>query len=256
MALVYQAYAPAHFSRCFLKHLLGQKRSIDDVPALADQMKQVRAAGDTLEMLCLTFSVDDSMTGQTAELTLGGADKEVTSKNVDSYLQMRSNWELEKRFEHAMPYVLKGLHCIVPPDVLEAFSQIVSPEELDVLLAGNGINITDWQEYTEYSGFEEDPIIIQWFWEIVEGFTAQEREDLWTFISGSKGVPPGGFGNLTNADGEGVRFTIQNAYSSPDHLPVAHTCSYQLDLPAYETAEALAMKLRLAMAHHQGFGLA
>jgi len=69
-------------------------------------------------------------------------------------------------------------------------------------------------------------------------------------------VPPGGFAHLTNAAGESVRFTIAKVSASPDHLPVAHTCSYQLDLAVYETATDLAKKLRQAMSHRQGFGLA
>jgi len=124
------------------------------------------------------------------------------------------------------------------------------------MLAGHGISIRDWREHTEYYGYDEGSDVARWFWEAVEGFTAQEREDLWTFISGSKGVPPGGFGHLTNAAGEAIRFTIAKVEASTDHLPVAHTCGYQLDLAQYETAEDLANKLRHAMSHRQGFGLA
>eukprot|EP00931_Biecheleriopsis_adriatica_P121656 TRINITY_DN96718_c0_g1_i1.p1 TRINITY_DN96718_c0_g1~~TRINITY_DN96718_c0_g1_i1.p1 ORF type:complete len:852 (+),score=188.60 TRINITY_DN96718_c0_g1_i1:33-2588(+) len=256
MALVYQAYAPAHFSRCFLKHLIGLARNAEDVPALAEQIRHIQAAGAGLEDLCLTFSVDDAQSGQTAELLPDGARIGVTSDNAEEYIRLRKEWELEGRFSPLMPYILKGLHCIVPPDVLEAFSQMVTAEELDVMLAGHGINIQDWREHTEYDGYAENSNIITWFWEAVEGFTAQEREDLWTFISGSKGVPPGGFGNLTNAAGESIRFTIAKVTASPDHLPVAHTCGYQLDLAEYETSEDLAKKLRQAMSHRQGFGLA
>lgn len=256
MALVYQAYAPVHFSHCFLKHLLGLQRSVVDVPGLADQIQMVESAGASLESLCLTFSVDDAITGRTIELLPGGKDRDVDEASVKEYVRLRSSWELEGRFKPVMPYILKGLHCIVPPDVLEAFSRMVSAEELDVMLAGHGINIKDWRDHTEYDGFDEDSNIIKWFWETVEAFTAQEREDLWTFTSGSKGVPPGGFAHLTNAAGESVRFTIAKVSASPDHLPVAHTCSYQLDLAVYETATDLAKKLRQAMSHRQGFGLA
>merc|ERR1712187_162526 len=180
----------------------------------------------------------------------------VSAMNKEEYIRLRTRWELEDRFAPVMPHVQKGLHCVIPPEVLEAFARMVSAEELDVMLAGHGINIKDWREHTEYYGYEENSDIIRWFWDAVEGFTAQEREDLWTFISGSKGVPPGGFGNLTNAAGEAIRFTIAKVEASTDHLPVAHTCGYQLDLAQYTTAEDLATKLRQAMSHRQGFGLA
>jgi hypothetical protein len=35
---------------------------------------------------------------------------------------------------------------------------------------------------------EKTSPVVRWFWEIVEELCEQEREDLWTFISGSKGV--------------------------------------------------------------------
>merc|ERR1719247_141600 len=245
MALVYQAYAPVHFSRCFLKHVFGLKRSPEDVLPVKEQLKAVETSNaSTLESLCLTFSVDDAATGQTHELKCGGASVPVTTESSSEYSSLRMAWELEGRFESIIKHVHTGLHRMVPTNVLEAFSWMVTVEELDIMLAGHGISVKDWREHTEYYGYTEDSDIIRWFWQIVESFTAQEREDLWTFISGSKGVPPGGFGHLTNAAGEGIRFTIAKVEASPDHFPVAHTCGYQLDLAQYETAEDLAAKLK------------
>jgi len=258
MALVYQAYATAHFTRSFLKHLIGLPRVVSDVPGLQEQFAALEAATtpEELEAFCITFSVDDAATGRTAQLLPGGADIEVTLSRVEEYKRLRTAWELEERFAQVMPSIKKGLHAVVPTESLEAFARIVSAEELDVMLAGHGINVQDWREHTEYYGYDESSNVVKWFWEVVESFTAQEREDLWTFISGSKGVPPGGFGNLSNAAGEAIRFTIAKVEASTAHLPVAHTCGYQLDLAKYETKEDLAAKLRRSMAHRQGFGLA
>jgi len=257
MALVYQAYAPAHFSQCFLKHLVGLPRVPEDVPSLVSQLKMVEEADDEgLEHLCLTFSVDDAMTGMTHDMKPGGSEIGVTARSALEYITLRTHWELEGRFDPVIGHVLKGLHRIIPPSIMEVFARMVTTSELDVMLAGHGINIKDWRDHTEYHGFHEDSDIVAWFWKAVEEFTAQEREDLWTFISGSKGVPPGGFGHLTNAAGEAIRFTIAKVGASTDHMPVAHTCGYQLDLPKYTTFEDLAEKLRRAMSHRQGFGLA
>lgn len=263
MALVYQAYTPAHFSRCFLTHLFGLPRTVaQDAPWLENQFTMMRRMSEgpdaeaNMEALCLTFSVDDAATSRTVELKPGGADIAITPAQVAEYCQLRANWELHGKFEPLMVHVMKGLHSVIPPDALNAFARIVSAEELDIMLAGHGINIEDWRKHTEYYGCTETSAVVKWFWETVESFSAQEREDLWTFISGSKGVPPGGFGHLTNAAGEAIRFTIAKATASTNHLPVAHTCGYQLDLPNYETTEDLASKLRHAMSHRQGFGLA
>jgi len=256
MALVYQAYAPTHFSRCFLKHLLGLKCVAEDVPSLLEQVKAIRDAGKGVEDFCLTFSVDDASTGHTSELRPGGADMAVCANNVEDYIRLRTEWEVSGRFESIISHVLVGLHRIVPEAIVQSFSRMLSADELDTMLAGHGISIQDWKQHTEYYGYEEDSDIVKWFWEAVASFTGQEREDLWTFISGSKGVPPGGFGHLTNAAGEGIRFTIAKVEASPEHLPVAHTCGYQLDLAQYTSAEELTNKLKQAMSHRQGFGLA
>lgn len=257
MALVYQAYAPTHFSRSFLKHIFGLQPQPEDAPSLKEQLKVVAVSdAATLESLCLAFSVDDAATGRTHELKKGGTSVAVNVENASEYCALRMAWELYGRFEPIMKHVHTGLHRMVPTKVLEAFSWMVTAEELDIMLAGHGINIEDWRAHTEYYGYDEDADIVKWFWQAVESFTSQEREDLWTFISGSKGVPPGGFGHLTNAAGEGIRFTIAKVETSPDHLPVAHTCGYQLDLAQYKTAEDLANKLRESLRHRQGFGLA
>jgi len=191
MALVYQAYAPVHFSRVFLKHLIGLLCVPEDMPSLVEQMQLVANCED-LDSLCLTFSVDDAMTGRTHELLPGGGEVRVSRERAEEYLQLRREWDLEGRLSEVMPYVQRGLRKIVPPEILEAFARMVSADELDVMLAGHGISIGDWREHTEYYGYNEDSNIVRWFWSAVEDFTAQEREDLWTFISGSKGVPPGG----------------------------------------------------------------
>merc|ERR1712137_698230 len=260
ITLVYQGYSPVRFSRCFLKHLLKQERVPEDVPGLSAQLTMVSAAAaaedDTLASFFLTFSVNDVTTGYMKELLPGGADVSVTQDNVQEYITLRTGWELDGRFQSVMPHVQRGLQRIIPADVMASFSAMVNSDELDVLLPGHGINTTDWRDHTEYYGYDENSEIVKWFWEAVEGFTCQEHEDLWTFISGSKGVPPGGFGHLTNAAGQAVRFTIAKVESSLDHLPVAHTCGFQLDLAQYTSSEDLTCKLRRAMSHRQGFGLA
>merc|ERR1711908_185686 len=127
------------------------------------------------------------------------------------------------------------------------FRAVFAPAELEVIFSGDSISTDDWRQHTRYEGFAVDAPVVRWFWEIVNSLSNIERQDLWEFCSGSKGLPPGGFARLTNLSGEVVRFTIRADAGSPERLPVSHTCFYQLDLPsAYTSQNELRNKLLAA----------
>ena len=92
------------------------------------------------------------------------------------------------------------------------------------------------------------------FWAVVARMRPAELAALWVFISATKSTPPGGFKQLTNVAGDPQLFTLALANLSQEHLPVAHTCGLQLDLPPYRSQKVLAAKLRLAVsAGNEGF---
>ncbi|RWW84344.1 hypothetical protein BHE74_00007050 [Ensete ventricosum] len=67
-------------------------------------------------------------------------------------------------------------------------------------------------------------------------------------------VPLEGFSALQGISGS-QRFQIHKAYGSPHHLPSAHTCFNQLDLPEYTSKEQLQERLLLAIHEaNEGFG--
>ena len=80
---------------------------------------------------------------------------------------------------------------------------------------------------------------------------------VWTFASGAGGVPAGGFGALTNALGEEQRFVL-GLTATPEHLPSASTCGFQLNIPllagdAAALRPGLLARLREAVLHGDGF---
>ena len=92
-----------------------------------------------------------------------------------------------------------------------------------------------------------DPLV-QWFWQAVEGLSVLELRDLWVFCSGSKGLPPGGFGRLTDIRGEVTHFCLLGVEAPAVRLPVAHTCTYHLEIPlSYGSVEEVGIKLRAAI---------
>jgi E3 ubiquitin-protein ligase HUWE1 len=57
------------------------------------------------------------------------------------------------------------------------------------------------------------------------------------FVTGTSRVPPEGFGGLKGINGP-TKFSIHKDFNS-EHLPKAHTCFNQLDLPEYPSKEML-----------------
>ncbi|CAM9475422.1 unnamed protein product, partial [Hapterophycus canaliculatus] len=88
------------------------------------------------------------------------------------------------------------------------------------------------QAIAEYSGCRKEQPHIKLFWQALREFTPQERSMLIKFTWGRTRLP------LT-AEGFSQRFKLQSFVRSPadDYLPVAHTCFFSLELPAYSSLE-------------------
>jgi E3 ubiquitin-protein ligase HUWE1 len=74
------------------------------------------------------------------------------------------------------------------------------------------------------------------------------------FVTGTSRLPSDGFKALQGFNGP-QKFNIHKDYNT-EHLPRAHTCFNQLDLPPYDSKEALVEKLTLAIIEgKEGFGM-
>lgn len=83
---------------------------------------------------------------------------------------------------------------------------------------------------TFFPGIDSSAPLIQWFWEVMEEFTNQERSLFLRFVWGRTRLP------RTIADFRGRDFVIQilDKYSPPDHfLPESYTCFFLLKMPRY-----------------------
>ncbi|KAJ8541277.1 hypothetical protein K7X08_002093 [Anisodus acutangulus] len=115
-------------------------------------------------------------------------------------------------------------------------------------------SMDDLRANTEYSGYSPASPVIQWFWEVIQAFSKEDKARLLQFVTGTSKVPLEGFSALQGISGS-QKFQIHKAYGSPDHLPSAHTCFNQLDLPEYPSKEHLEERLLLAIHEaNEGFG--
>ena len=158
----------------------------------------------------------------------------------------------------------------MPAELIAIFNE----QELELLISGlPDIDVDDWKNNTEYHNYQASSPQIQWFWRAVRSYDKEERAKLLQFVTGTSKVPLNGFKELEGMNGFS-RFNIHRDYGNKDRLPSSHTCFNrelqlaqrvwicadivaELDLPEYESYEALRQQVYTAMtAGSEYFGFA
>ncbi|KAK4274192.1 hypothetical protein QN277_017456 [Acacia crassicarpa] len=252
-----------HFTRSFYKHMLGVKVTYHDIEAIdPDYYKNLKwmLENDISDVLDLTFSIDadeeklilyERTEVTDYELIPGGRNIKVTEENKHQYVDLVVEHRLTTAIRPQINAFLEGFNELVPRDLISIFHD----KELELLISGlPDIDLDDLRANTEYSGYSAASPVIQWFWEVVYGFSKEDKARLLQFVTGTSKVPLEGFSALQGISGS-QKFQIHKAYGSPDHLPSAHTCFNQLDLPEYPTRQQLQERLLLAIHEaNEGFG--
>lgn len=140
----------------------------------------------------------------------------------------------------------QGFHTL--SDGAQSF-KLFHNDELQLLICGEqDLDFATLKSVTLYDGgYEADTDVIQWFWEVVGGFTDEEKKKLLSFSTGTDRVPVGGLKNL--------RFIVAKQGADSDRLPTSHTCFNVLLLPHYSDKAKLDRLLRQAILHAEGFGM-
>lgn len=247
-----------HFSRAVYKRILGKPVSLKDMETLdLEYYKSLlwMLENDITDIITETFSTDVEAFGetQTVDLIENGRNIPVTEENKHEYVRLVTEHRLTGAVQEQLEHFLKGFHDIVPAELISIFSE----QELELLISGlPDIDVEDWKNNTEYHNYTAGSPQIQWFWRAVRSFDKEERAKLLQFVTGTSKVPLNGFKELEGMNGFS-RFNIHRDYGSKDRLPSSHTCFNQLDLPEYDTYEALRQQLYTAMtAGSEYFGFA
>ncbi|MBA0566034.1 hypothetical protein Golob_010884, partial [Gossypium lobatum] len=252
-----------HFTRSFYKHILGAKVTYHDIEAIdPDYFKNLKwmLENDISDVLGLTFSIDadeeklilyERTQVTDYELIPGGRNIKVTEENKHQYVDLVVEHRLTTAIRPQINAFLEGFNELIPRELISVFND----KELELLISGlPDIDLDDMRANTEYSGYSAASPVIQWFWEVVQGFSKEDKARLLQFVTGTSKVPLEGFSALQGISGS-QKFQIHKAYGSPDHLPSAHTCFNQLDLPEYPSKEHLEERLLLAIHEaNEGFG--
>ncbi|CAH9121740.1 unnamed protein product [Cuscuta epithymum] len=252
-----------HFTRSFYKHILGSKVTYHDIEAIdPDYFKNLKwlLENDISDILDLTFSIDadeeklilyerNEVTDY--ELIPGGRNIRVTEENKHQYVDLVAEHRLTTAIRPQITAFMEGFSELISRDLISIFND----KEFELLISGlPDIDLDDMRANTEYSGYSAASPVIQWFWEVVQSFSKEDKARLLQFVTGTSKVPLEGFSALQGISGS-QKFQIHKAYGSANHLPSAHTCFNQLDLPEYPSKQHLEERLLLAIHEaNEGFG--
>ncbi|KAL7393059.1 hypothetical protein ABVT39_006007 [Epinephelus coioides] len=250
LALYHRQLVNIYFTRSFYKHILGIPVNYQDVssidPEYAKNLQWILDNDISDLGLELTFSVETDVFGAMEEVPLkpGGTSILVTQDNKAEYVQLVTELRMTRAIQPQINAFLQGFHTFIPPSLIQLFDEY----ELELLLSGMPeIDVQDWCRNTEYtSGYDPQEPVIQWFWEVVNSLTQEERVLLLQFVTGSSRVPHGGFAYLMGGSGL-QKFTVAAVPYTSNLLPTSSTCINMLKLPEYPSQEVLRDRLLVAL---------
>ncbi|XP_046386640.1 E3 ubiquitin-protein ligase HERC2 isoform X3 [Ischnura elegans] len=187
--------------------------------------------------LAMPFSTPSS-TGH--EIPLSTRHRRITPSNRHEYVKLALHYRLHE-FDEQVAAVREGMARVVPVPLLSLFSGY----ELETMVCGSpDIPLSLLKSVATYKGVDGNAPLVQWFWDVMEEFTNQERSLFLRFVWGRTRLP------RTIADFRGRDFVLQvlDKYNPPDHfLPESYTCFFLLKMPRYSCKTVLREKLKYAI---------
>ncbi|RMZ81588.1 hypothetical protein DV737_g2513, partial [Chaetothyriales sp. CBS 132003] len=254
LAIFHRRFLDSFFIGAFYKMMLRKKVTINDMEGVDEEYHKNLTwtlENDITDVLDQNFAVEDEQFGETKTIDLkpGGRDIQVTNENKREYVELVTEWKINKRVEEQFNAFITGFNELIPADLVNVFDE----RELELLIGGIAdIDVDDWKKHTDYRGYQEQDEVIQNFWKIIRTWDAEQKSRLLQFATGTSRIPVNGFKDLQGSDGP-RRFTIEKA-GEINALPKSHTCFNRLDLPPYKSYEVLQQKLSTAVEETLGFG--
>ncbi|GAA6003606.1 hypothetical protein JCM10207_003505 [Rhodosporidiobolus poonsookiae] len=229
-----------------LQEYIEAKQTIEADEALSeDARKAALAAAQVRGASVADLTLDFTLPGYDIELKAGGKDVSVDLGNLGEYISLVIEWTLQRGIEAQVGEFKKGFSSVFPVRDLQTFS----PAELVMMTAAVE---EDWsvEALTAAAkadhGFTLDSRPVKDFLSVMSEFTAQERRDFLSFITGSPRLPIGGFASLSPP------LTIVRKQGDDSVLMSCMTCVNFVKLPNYSSREVV--KERILMAVREGAG--
>lgn len=204
---------------------------------------------DMEEVFMQTFKISyNDVFGEVVEHELkpGGGDVVVGQQNKQEFVDMYSDYLLNKSIERQFRAFKKGFEMVTDESPLKL---LFRPEEIELLVCGSRkFDFVELEKSTEYEGgYTKDSQVIKDFWSVVHSMPEESKRKLLEFTTGSDRVPVGGLSRL--------KLLITRHGPDSDRLPTSHTCFNVLLLPEYSNREKLEERLLKAINYSKGFGM-
>ncbi|ULU01626.1 hypothetical protein L5515_004583 [Caenorhabditis briggsae] len=255
LAIIHRCYIDVFFSNIFYKCLQRKPIDLSDFQESdADFYKSMNwLLENDVDALEMSFVYSSMVNGKLTEQELlnGGDKKIVTNSNKTEFVELMCQKKSTRGIEKPLEIILESFSQILKADILNGMCS----SELKRILSGSlELDLNDWRINTIYKGgYSDCHIVIEWFWEVIETMTNQERFDLLLFVTGSSSVPFEGFSALRGND-EISKFCIEK-WGDATSLPRAHTCFNRLQLPSYNTKHNLKSKLQQAISNGMSYSI-
>lgn len=270
LALFHQITVPLRLPRAMYTLLLALAQNeavpctletLDDVqPTLAAGLRQLLACdASQVAAMHLTWQVD-SLHGS-HPLCPDGATRAVIASERQAYVARLCTYFLWEQIQVPLQALARGFATIVGAAAPRSLLALLSAAELETLLCGRDemyLDVEALRAHTELVGFPDRSsneaasvyANLDAFWAAWTHLPPDEQHALLGFITGCTRVPALGPRVL------GLRLHHVDAEVGAARVPWSSTCTSTLFLPVYTNASTLEAKLRIALRHSTGFGLA
>ncbi|CAG8566638.1 1145_t:CDS:10 [Paraglomus brasilianum] len=252
LAIYNSVILDVHFPVVLYRKLKGQPATLADLkeldPSLGKGLEQLLELEDDVESTYnRTFQIEYESFGHriTHELKASGAHIKLTNDNRQEFVDLFVDFWLNKSITRQFNAFKEGFDLVCGGSAIQLFR----PEEIEQLMCGSrDLDFEALENVTQYDGgFNKNSQVVRNFWEIVHGFTEEQKKRLLFFTTGSDRVPIGGLSKL--------QFVIAKNGGDSDRLPTSHTCYNVLLLCEYSSKEKLKERLLTAISNAEGFGM-
>jgi E3 ubiquitin-protein ligase HUWE1 len=109
----------------------------------------------------------------------------VTDETKGEYIKLIAHHRMTSAIRAQIDSFLEGFYDLVPPELISLFS----PTELELLICGlPDVDVDDLAAHTDYHQYREVDEIIVWFWDVLRGFSREERALFLQFVTGTSKV--------------------------------------------------------------------
>jgi E3 ubiquitin-protein ligase TRIP12 len=230
--------------------VVSQKKKLEEKSSLNEHDLNLSLESLTLDGCRIdNLGLDFTLPGHPSiELRKGGKDIPVTIHNLEEYIKLVYHWMLVGGVSRQMEAWREGFDSVFPSSALKMFY----PEELEMVFCGANQSVGEtWDLKTLMEccrpdhGYTHESRAIQFLFEVMASYNAQERRKFLQFVTGSPRLPVGGFKAL-QPPLTIVRKTIDLPSDANSFLPSVMTCVNYLKLPDYSTIETMRERLRVA----------